>query len=82
MIGMFRPVCLLDEKAFRTIWEYMQNKPDAPIVQGITKEYLADTFGGYTDSNFYHYCERNVDWNAEETVNRYGVRLVKIYVQE
>jgi hypothetical protein len=45
-------------------------------------EYRQDFLGGYTDANFYYYCENNVDWSWEEALDKYGIRLVKICVEE
>ena len=70
------------EKGFARIWEYIKSYPNSVAVGVLMDEYRQDFLGGYTDANFYHYCENNVDWSWEEALDKYGIRLVKIYVEE
>ena len=70
------------EKGFARIWDYIKSYPNSAAVRVLMEEYLHDFLGGYTDANFYHYCELNVDWGWEEALDKYGMRLVKLYVEE
>ena len=70
------------EKGFDKIWEYFRQYSKSAAITVLLDEYRQDFLGGYTDANFYHYCEHNVDWSWEGALDKYGIRLVKIYVQE
>ena len=70
------------EKGFARIWEYIKSYPNSAAVHVLMDEYRQDFLGGYTDANFYHYCEQNVDWSWEEALDKYGMRLVEVRVEE